>query len=97
MNRRNNSDFPFETSNTHENENELDAETILSPFLLKSANIIHQNNCKRKILEFERKMMIKLEEMKKEEERFDLEMKSMLEKERQRYEMVKSKFERLKN
>ena len=59
---------------------------ILAPFLLKSSNIIHQNQCKKKVLEFERKLLLKLEEMKKLEERFN---EAMEKTEKQ----MKSKFE----
>ena len=50
MKKRANHEYQFGNSKKNDNECDLDAETILSPFLLKSSNIIHQNNCKKKIL-----------------------------------------------
>ena len=48
MKKRGNHEYQFGNSSNNDNECDLDAETILSPFLLKSSNIIHQNNCKKK-------------------------------------------------
>lgn len=55
---------------SHEYSAQIDADTLLAPTLLKTLNCIHQCRCKKRIMEFEKKIEEKVEELRKEEQEF---------------------------